>query len=583
MRLSFGLRPSPTILMVGLFKMLMLDTNNDDERLRILKRLIYNLIFMDNGAITMNKSEDLKWAYHELAGIFKPYGFELQQYTTNDSSLKSELTDNKDQAELFGLKWDTVSDNLSTRPKKLNSLANTKRQILSSIAENFDPYNIECPLFNRARLFMHGLQCKSDLGWDCKLPPDDLKEWGNICKQLNSSPNLSVPRYIGNRDGTYNLIAFTDASSAIYGTVVYIQCVESGKVSYLLSKNRIVGKVMESRTTPALEFAAIVLGVETLIDVREQLCGKLSINPISIKDLFVYSDSLIGLNWISHYANLEKMNKKTVFIQNKLKKLDQLCEIHAVTFSFVDGFSNPADAVTRAMSYRQLSKTNYLSGPSFLISSDEQISRADILTVTLPSIHSSKTTVNISKLEQVVSPEPLLDHNKISSWSKLVAIYRNVFKFVNNLKSKLKGKNSVSSTLKNSTKLATDRILQEMQLVAYPEVIEYFNLSSPRNKDMPNVVMQLNLFVCKDNLIRIGGKMNRETCNNKYFPILLPKDGHITKLLILDSHERLKHSGIHSVLSHLRAHFWIPSCFSTTKRYCIGAFIVAGSIIELSN
>ena len=129
----------------------------------------------------------------------------------------------------------------------------------------------------------------------------------------------------------------------------------------------------------------------------------------------MYSDSLIGLNWISHYANLEKMNKKTVFIQNKLKKLDQLCEIHPVTFSFVEGYSNPADAVTRAMSYRQLSKTNYLSGPSFLISSDEQISRADILTVTLPSIHSSKTTVNISKLEQVVSPEHLLDHNKISS------------------------------------------------------------------------------------------------------------------------------------------------------------------------
>ena len=569
-RLSFGLRPSPTILMVGLFKMLMLDVTDDEERLKLLKKHIYHLIYMDNGAITMNNSDELRWAYSELGKIFNPYGFQLQQFATNDRSLKPDIGDDNEETDLFGLKWDTISDKLSTKPKKLDPLAGTKRQILASIAENFDPYNLECPLFNRARLFMHSLQCRPDIGWDVRLQPGELKEWNNICRQLNNSPTLSVPRYVGDRNGNFNLIAFTDASCSIYGTVIYIQCITTGKVSFLMSKNRIVGKVMESRTIPALEFAAIVLGVETLMDVREQLCGRLSVDPITIVNLFVYSDSLIGLNWINHYTNLDKMNKKTVFIQNKLKKLDKLCEKHPVTFSFVDGFSNPSDCVTRPMSYQQLAKTNYLTGPKFLTSEDERISRADLLTVTLPAnCYEARigAAVLSPEVEKCVSNGPLLDHNKFSSWSKLVAVYRHVFTFISKIRNKLKNKNSdISPSSGNITRLASNQVLREMQYDAFPEVISYFGTASPRQKEMPNIVMQLNLFIDKDNLIRIGGKMNRAACNRKYFPILLPKDGHVTKLLILDAHEKLKHSGIYSVLSRLRSQFWIPSCFSTTKK-----------------
>ena len=112
------------------------------------------------------------------------------------------------------------------------------------------------------------------------------------------------------------------------------------------------------------------------------------------------------------------MNKKTVFIQNKLKKLDKLCEKHPLTFSFVDGFSNPSDCVTRPMSYQQLAKTNYLTGPKFLTSEDERISRADLLTVTLPAnCYEARigAAVLSPEVEKCVSNGPLLDHNKFSS------------------------------------------------------------------------------------------------------------------------------------------------------------------------
>ena len=77
--------------MVALFKILMLDTDNDDEYIKDLKKLIYWLIYMDNGAVTMNEHCSLKSAYDQLNLIFNPYKFELQQYVTNDKALQEEI------------------------------------------------------------------------------------------------------------------------------------------------------------------------------------------------------------------------------------------------------------------------------------------------------------------------------------------------------------------------------------------------------------------------------------------------------------------------------------------------------------
>lgn len=55
LRLSFGLRPSPTVLMLALYKMLILDIDNDDEFTINLKRLIYSGIYMDNEMVSDNE------------------------------------------------------------------------------------------------------------------------------------------------------------------------------------------------------------------------------------------------------------------------------------------------------------------------------------------------------------------------------------------------------------------------------------------------------------------------------------------------------------------------------------------------
>ena len=85
-----------------------------------MKKLIYDLVYIDNGAVTANTSQKLKWAFEQLDGIFNPYQFELQQFCSNDALLNEIITTNKDtdkvhDQELFGLIWNTSNDTLSAK------------------------------------------------------------------------------------------------------------------------------------------------------------------------------------------------------------------------------------------------------------------------------------------------------------------------------------------------------------------------------------------------------------------------------------------------------------------------------------
>ena len=144
----------------------------------------------------------------------------------------------KDSAisDLFGLQWHTNADMLSPKKKFLDPCANTKRQILRTIAENFDPLNFEGPLLNRARLFMHELQCMKELDWDTDLNADRMRLWRNICLQLNSAEPIRIQRNVGRRDDPFDLICFSDASSLIYGCVVYLHNLKDNTVSFIAAK-----------------------------------------------------------------------------------------------------------------------------------------------------------------------------------------------------------------------------------------------------------------------------------------------------------------------------------------------------------
>ena len=300
------MRCFPAILMLALYKILVIDKSSDNFELNELKKSIYNLTYMDNCAISADEENYLNWSYGNLKNIFGEYGFSLQQFLTNNFKLQEKIdreysVDTSIDSKLFGMKWHRDSDLISTKPINLNIDANTKRLVLKSIAEQFDIYNFNAPLLNRSKLFLHELQCDNQLGWDTKLSEDRLREWSNLVKQANSAPPIEIKRCVGSRNDTYDLVCFTDSSKSIFRCVIYLVNLMTKEVSFVMSKNKIVNKQLESKTIPSLELQALVLGTECVVDIYKELSDLVSMCPVKIDRLKVFSDSLVVINWLNSY------------------------------------------------------------------------------------------------------------------------------------------------------------------------------------------------------------------------------------------------------------------------------------------
>ena len=72
-------------------------------------------------------------------------------------------------------------------------------------------------------------------------------------------------------------------------------------------------------------------------------------------------------------------------------------------------------------------------------------------------------------------------------------------------------------------------------------------------------LQKLDPFLDKDGVIRVGGRVRRADLNDEAkFPIILPRDSHITKLLVQHFYEACLHQGRTATLNEIRSHgYWI--------------------------
>ncbi|XP_066981068.1 uncharacterized protein [Macrobrachium rosenbergii] len=544
-RLPFGLRCSPTILMLALFKILVLDSKNDNPRLRNAKCIMYQLFYMDNGGFTCESSETLNWMYEILQDIFGPYKIELQQMFSNDSTLQDKIDGENMQSDLgckksemevklLGMIWNRRSDTISTRKLCLDEKATTKREILQSIASNYDVFNINGPLLNRARL---------------------------LCRTCN--------RCVGERTDEYKLEAYVDASKRVYGVVVYLCNMRSGERSFVLAKNRLIGSKLHEKSIPSLELQAICLGTEVLLDTYNELSGTQCLVPIKIVDLGLFSDSFVALSWLKSFSHkFDKMQKRSVFVMNKLNHITKLCEGRSVGFSFVSGMDNPADKITRCLSFKSLMKSNYHKGPN--IRDLDQASKSDILGFKVPMVENLETIEAYSastsiKESQTVKLEHLIPLDRYSNMDKLISTLAKVLECWDRWKGFINKSHGFDK--KDLRSKALIQIISRDQQINFPDVIDYLSSNSKTKMAMPNLISLLNLYPDTHNLIRVNCKFNeKRSVTNQTYPILLSRESTLTKLIILDEHLLLKHAGCYALLTELRRKFWIPKFFSTVKR-----------------
>lgn len=73
--------------------------------------------------------------------------------------------------------------------------------------------------------------------------------------------------------------------------------------------------------------------------------------------------------------------------------------------------------------------------------------------------------------------------------------------------------------------------------------------------------------ILQDQLIRVGGRLNKSAMlSEAKHPVVLPKNHHVTQLIVRHIHDGLGHSGRSHTLSRLRQKIWIPEAISAIRK-----------------
>ena len=122
------------------------------------------------------------------------------------------------------MEWNLDSDSFYFLTPTSAMESNTKRSVLSKIAQVYDPMGLISPFLLRGKMILQRVTA-SDLGWDQLLDPEDLKDWNDWLSDLDNLSSLDIKRCVKPTEdvNTIELHHFSDASSQGYGACSYIR------------------------------------------------------------------------------------------------------------------------------------------------------------------------------------------------------------------------------------------------------------------------------------------------------------------------------------------------------------------------
>ena len=520
----------------------------------------------------------------QLRELLARGGFKLTKWLSNSKRVLESLPESERAAKVKGLdfdklpveralgvQWNVSSDTfgfsivIKDRPA-------TRRGILSIISSVYDPLGFVAPFILKAKLILQDL-CRHQFGWDDPIPEEYLKRWQAWLQELPKIEQLEIDRCFKpfNSEGTssYQLHHFSDASQQGFGAVTYLRITDQSdavKCTFVMGKSRLAP--IKPVTIPRLELSAAVIATRLDRISRNEL-------TLPITESFFWTDSTCVLRYI------ENQDKRfQTFVANRVATIHDASS--PSQWKYVNTQDNPADDSSRGVPPDLLQR--WIHGPKFLLSPPEMwpqrpTSMTSAIPEDDPEIKSEKVvfTVNASTRDPVTE---IIE--RFSSWSKLKKIVAwflrlrsNLQKSAKSLKSKeapqIKPSSTISPITVTELRDAEHAILNYVQRQFFKQ--EYDGLkntiqqNTSKHKALKSSSIQKLDPVIIQGLLRVGGRLKRASLDtDAKHPIILPKDHHVAKLIILYYHHVSGHSGVEYTLSLIRHRYWIINARSAVRR-----------------
>ena len=316
-----------------------------------------------------------------------------------------------------------------------------------------------------------------------------------------------------------------------------------------------------------MELVAAVVGVELTTFLKREL-------DLKLNDTIFWTDSTSVLQYIKSSSKRFK-----TFVANRIAATQ--AGSSPSQWRHVRTAHNPADTASRGISPSRLAScTSWLKGPDFLWKDEDAWPVAPIGPSSTPpvdpellKVHQVNCTNTFDTASDKVTLYRLLTH--YSSWSRL----KRAVAYLLRLKQFLltKSKNGITKNMFSSQYLSVEEFRASTLAIVKLVQIKYFHkeLNFLKNNDRFFVSGAKNIHsplrkLCPiqvNGILRVGGRLqNSSLFDSVKHPIILPSNHHVTKLIILDIHEKEGHVGPLHTLSVVRQYHWVVKGHVTVRK-----------------
>ncbi|KAJ8915309.1 hypothetical protein NQ315_014817 [Exocentrus adspersus] len=479
----------------------------------------------------------------EVSSLLQAASFNLRKWTSNEPASLNGLSSNcisshvllstPDGAKTFGLSWSPQPDILKYQIPDISSNSNnTKRSVLSSISQIFDPLGLIAPCIILVKILIQRLWSLK-IDWDQELPDDLNAQWNKFRSELPHLHTLQIPRgIISVQPVNIQLHGFSDSSQEAYGACIYLRCTSAAgdiRVSLLIAKSKVAP--LQQLSIPRLELSAALLLSKLYERVKSSV-------RIPFDSVHLWCDSTVTLSWIKAVPHSLK-----TFVANRVQQIQEHTEPHF--WHYVQTSQNPADLVSRGLHPSQISNASlWWSGPSWLAMPQSHWPISDLISLgDLPECKPSTVTMLGTPVCDVI------DFRRFSSLSRLKRATAYCLRFIHNCRTR---KNRLSGNLTTSElSSALNTLIRISQAESFSSVVHCLR----NNQSLPTKcnLLNLNPFLDHEGILRVGGRLQNSTFPYaKRHPIILPPHHILTRLICQQEHITLMHAGPQLMLSSIR-------------------------------
>ena len=550
----FGATSSPAIANFALRKCA------EQQQLTEVRDVINKSFYVDDMMSSFANNDEAITTVKKVSDVLDTCGFDLTSFASNSKEVlntlpKEKLSKSLENIEInrqelpeertLGIKWLTNTDEFGYSIKLSEDVASTKRIILSTIHALFDPLFLASPAIVPAKRLFQAC-CQEKLGWDDPLPKEIEEKWLNWKKQVIHLNDFKIQRCYKLTDKQIvdsQLHIFCDGSLTAYGAVAYIRQIDSDGdifVSIVMSKSRLTPLNRSSlKTTPRIELNAAKIGACLYQQISQEL------NGINFDGgVYFWSDSAAVLAYIS-----SDKGRFHAFVSNRVAFIRSITDVNQ--WKKVPGKLNPADLVSRGIANVKefINNKMWTEGPPFL-RQDTTNWPQETMEISVPIDDPEIKHKAATYLTQENETEKTPTQKLLESTSDLGKLTLRIAAFLRLKKILMKKEFDTGNITAQEITASELELWKQAQMAHLSDMIDVVR----QNKSVPksNNLHKMNVFIDKDNLLRIGGRLKNSSLSyDSKHPILLHANS------IERTHKNLGHLGREAVSTYLKRSYHI--------------------------